>query len=49
MSAHLFPAKLRCRNELDNPESFLIVAGAILAALVILIAFAAVAVAGGAV
>jgi len=34
------------RTEHDNPESFLTVAGAILAALVILLALAAVAVAG---
>jgi hypothetical protein len=38
---------MRCRNERDNPESFLTVAGAILAVLVILIAVAvAIAVAG---
>jgi hypothetical protein len=45
MSAHLFPAHLRFRNERDIPESFLTVAGAVLAVLVILIALA-VAVAG---
>jgi hypothetical protein len=45
MSTHLFPAH---RTEHDNPESFLIVAGVILAALVILIAFAAVTGASGA-
>jgi hypothetical protein len=49
MSAHLFPAHLRYRNQHDIPESFLTVAGAILAALVILVALAvAVAVAGAA-
>ena len=47
MSSHLFPAYMRWRNERDNPESFLTVAGAILAVLVILIALAvAIAVAG---
>ena len=47
MSTHLFPA---CRNEHDNPESFLTGAAAILAVLVILIALAvAVAMAFGAV
>jgi hypothetical protein len=45
MSTHLFPAH---RTEHDNPESFLIVAGAILAVLVILIAFAAITGASGA-
>jgi hypothetical protein len=45
MSTHLFPTH---RYEHDNPEAFLTVAGAILAALVILIALAAVAVASGA-
>jgi hypothetical protein len=40
MSAHLFPARLRYRNEHDIPESFLTVAGVVLAALVILIALA---------
>ena len=45
MSTHLFPAHRRCRSE---PESFLTVAAAMLAALVILIALAAaVAVASG--
>jgi len=45
MSTHLFLSQPRCRFE---PESFLTVAGAILAALVILIALAAtVAVASG--
>jgi len=43
MSRHMFPTY---RTEHDNPESFLTVAGAILAALVILLALAAVAVAG---
>ena len=42
MSTHLFPAHLRFRNEYDVPESFLTVAGAILTALVILIALAVV-------
>jgi hypothetical protein len=50
MSTHLFPAHLRFRNKCDNPEAFLTVAGAILTALVILIALAvAVMVASGAV
>jgi hypothetical protein len=49
MSAHLFPAHLRCRTEREIPESFLTVAGAVLAALVILIALAATVVACGAV
>jgi hypothetical protein len=40
---------MRFRNDHDNPEAFLTVAGAILTALVILIALAAVAVASGAV
>jgi hypothetical protein len=49
MSTHLFPAHTRYRNEHDSPESFLTVAGAILAVPVILIALAvAVAVASGA-
>jgi hypothetical protein len=48
MSAHLFPAHLRRRNERDIPESFLTVAGAVLAALVILIALAVVTGASGA-
>jgi hypothetical protein len=48
MSAHLFPAYMRWRNERDNPESFLTVAGAILAAMVILIALAVALVAGAA-
>jgi hypothetical protein len=38
MFTHLFPAH---RNEHDNPESFLTIAGAILTALVIIIALAA--------
>ena len=38
MSTHLFPTH---RNYHDNPESFLAVAGAILTALVILVALAA--------
>jgi hypothetical protein len=42
MSTHLFPAYMRYRDEHRNPESFLAVAGAILTALVILIALAAV-------
>jgi hypothetical protein len=45
MSAHLFPTH---RNDHDNPESFLIVAGAILTALVFLVALAAVTGASGA-
>ena len=50
MSTHLFPAHTRYRNERDNPGSFLAVAGAILTALVIIIALAvAVGVASGAV
>ena len=50
MSTHLFPAHLRRRNEYDDPQSLLTVAGAILAALVIIIALAvAVAVASDAV
>jgi hypothetical protein len=40
MSTHLFPAHTRYRNEHNIPESFLTVAGAILTALVILIALA---------
>ena len=48
MSAHLFPAHLRCRTERDIPESFLTVAGAVLAALIILIALAVTVVACGA-
>jgi hypothetical protein len=48
MSTHLFPAHTRYRNEHHIPESFLTVAGAILATLVILIALAAVVVASGA-
>jgi len=46
MSTHLFPAYMRCRHEHDIPESFLTVAGAVLAALVILIALAVAVVAG---
>jgi hypothetical protein len=46
MSTHLFPAHLRFRNEHEHPESFLTVAGAVLAALVILIALAVAVVAG---
>jgi hypothetical protein len=42
MSTHLFPAHLRFRNKYADPESFLTVAGAILTALVILIALAVV-------
>jgi hypothetical protein len=38
MFTHLFPAH---RNEHDNPELFLTIAGAILTALVIIIALAA--------
>jgi hypothetical protein len=49
MSTHLFTTHMRFRNDHDNPEAFLTVAGAILTALVILIALAAVAVASGAV
>jgi hypothetical protein len=41
MSTHLFPAHMTHRYEHDIPESFLIVAGAILTALVILVALAA--------
>jgi hypothetical protein len=48
MSAHLFPAYMRCRTERDIPESFLTVAGAVLAALIILIALAVTVVACGA-
>jgi hypothetical protein len=40
MSTHLFPAHLKFRNENDIPESFLAVAGTILAVPVILIALA---------
>lgn len=39
MSTHLFPAHMRFRNKYADPEAFLTVAGVILAALVILIAF----------
>jgi hypothetical protein len=45
MSTHLFPTH---RYDHENPESFLIVAGAILTALVILVALAAVTGASGA-
>ena len=45
MATHLFPAH---RNEHDIPASFLIVAGAILTAMVFLVALAAVTGASGA-
>lgn len=48
MSTHMFPVSMRCRNEHDNPQLFLTVAGTILTALVILIALAAVTGASGA-
>jgi hypothetical protein len=48
MSTHMFPVHMRCRDERDNPEFFLTVAGTILTALVILIALAAVTGASGA-
>ena len=40
MSTHLFPAHMTYRHGHDNPRSFLTVAGAVLAVLVILIALA---------
>jgi hypothetical protein len=50
MSTHMFPVHTRYQTEHDKPESFLIVAAVILAALFILIALSvAVAVAFGAV
>jgi hypothetical protein len=49
MSTYVFPAHITHRTEHDSPESFLAVAGTILAVPVILIALAvAVAVASGA-
>jgi hypothetical protein len=48
MFTHLFPAHMTYGHDYDNPESFLIVAGAILTALVFLVALAAVTGASGA-
>jgi hypothetical protein len=48
MFTHLFQAHMRFRNKFADPESFLTVAGAVLAVLVILIGLVAVTGASGA-